>query len=887
MAIRGEVQTRQVSNPNTQYIRWLSELNKNSGSIAGGKGANLAEMFNSKFPVPPAFVITTKAYFHFIESSKIKEKIFGILDKIDVDNISDLEENAAKIREIIVQADLPQDLINEINEAYENISIDKKSLESASSYALNILKHGIEPVFVAVRSSATTEDLDDSSFAGQQESYLNIKGNNQLIDAVKKVLASLFTARAIYYRKKRGFSKEKFALAVVVQKMIDSDKSGVIFSSNPVQTNNNILIEAVYGLGEGIVSGKIKPDGYEVSRNLKILDKKIADKKIALTRNSQGDTEQINLTPGRSKSQVLEEHEINTLANYALKIEEHYEKPQDIEFAIESGEVYIVQSRPITTNPKEQGKKVEGRVILTGLGASQGIASGKVKIVHDLSHLEKVEKGDILVTEMTNPDMVVTMQRSAGIITDEGGITSHAAIVSREMGIPAVVGTGQATKILKDNQIVTVDGFTGQVYEGQGETKLVEIKPIIPTNTKIKVILDLPDFADRAALTKCEAVGLLRLEGIIASSGKHPLYYVKQNKLEDYSKVLENGISKISEHFKEIWIRSSDIRSDEYSNLEGAPKKIEANPMLGMHGIRFSLKNPDLLKAEFQAIKNCTKKYPDRVYGIMIPQVISVEEIIETKKLAEEIKLDNVKFGIMVETPAAALIIKDLIKAGIDFASIGSNDLTQYTLAIDRGNESVQYLYNELHPAMLNAIKRVIRTCNEEGIESSICGQAGSNKEMVKYLIEYGITSISANADAAYDISIFVSELERQIEEKTKEQIKGKKEENKKEMILITEKTEKVQTYKEEIPQEIIVEEAKTNKISDNNIEKNLEEKQKEKIKEEEEERGYEDHIPAYTAGLLENLDIDELEEIKEIKDASSKLEEITDEDADEILDIF
>jgi len=877
MAIRGESQSKEVLNSNVQYIRWLSELNKNSGPIAGGKGANLAEMFNARFPVPPAFVITTKAYYHFIESSGIKEKIFEILDKIDVDSTYDLEESADKIRRLIIQAEMPDDLANEIIEAYENLSIDKKSLEAASSYALNILKHGNEPVFIAVRSSATTEDLDDSSFAGQQESYLNVKGNVQLIESVKKVLASLFTARAIYYRKKRGFSKEKFALAVVVQKMIDSDKSGVIFSSNPVQNSNNILIESVYGLGEGIVSGRIKPDSYEVSRELKLIDKKIADKKIALTRNSQGDTEQISLTQGRSNSQVLEDHEINTLANYALKIEEHYGKPQDIEFAIESGEIYIVQSRPITTTAKEPGKEVNGKIILSGLPASQGIASGKVKIVYDLSHLEKVEKGDILVTEMTNPDMVITMQRCAGIITNEGGITSHAAIVSREMGIPAIVGTGNATKVLKDGQMVTVDGFTGNIYEGEKETRQSEIKPIIETRTKIKVILDLPDFADRAAKTNCEAVGLLRLEGIIASSGKHPLFYLKQNKLGDYSKILEDGISKISEHFNEIWIRTSDIRSDEFSNLEGAPKNKESNPMLGMHGIRFSLKNSNLLKAELQAVKNCQKKYPNKIYGIMIPQVISSEEIIKTKELAEEIGLSNIKFGIMVETPAACLIIKDLIKTGIDFASIGTNDLTQYTLAIDRGNESVQYLYNETHPAMLNAIKRVIRTCNDEGVESSICGQAGSNKEMVKYLIEYGISSISVNADAAHDISIYVSELEKgntQTNNQEKETILTEKQEENK---------ESEEEFKEESIKDVTISEsAGSPEETKENPEKIPEENNKDKLKEEnekveEEERGYENHVPAYTAEEIEVPIIDNLEETNENQENMESDEEILD----------
>ena len=765
------------------YIRWLFELNKDSGQIAGGKGANLAEIFNSGLPVPPAFVITTNAYYHFLDSAKLTPKINSLLNSINVDNTAELEEKALEIRKIISSAEMPDDLKNEVLEAYEDLSIDKKTLSMAKSDALHILKNLHQKSFVAVRSSATTEDLAGASFAGQQETYLNIKGDKEIIEAVKKVFASLFTARAIYYRKKKGFSKEKFALAAVVQKMVDSDKSGVMFSKNPVESNNNIVIEAVFGLGEGIVSGRIKPDTYEVSEELKIISKKISQKKIAITRNSNGENIDVRLTEERGNEQVLTESEIKSLANLAIKIEEHYGKPQDIEFALEKGEIYIVQTRPITTSVKKKQGEVHGEPILHGLAASPGIASGAVKIVHSINELSKVKKGDILVTKMTNPDMVVTMQKSSAIVTDEGGLTCHASIVSREMGIPAVVGTGNATNLLKDEQIITVDGFRGKVYSGKAEAVESEVKPIVATKTKIKVMVDLPEAAERAAKTQAKSIGLLRLEGIIASNGKHPHFYLKNNILEEYSEMLAEGILKISEKFKEIWIRTSDIRSDEYSALEGAPKNIEINPMLGMHGIRFSLKNPKLLEAEFRAVKKCVLKHSDKIFGVMMPQIISANEISEAKKIAKNvglIGLSNVRIGIMVETPAACLIIKDLLKEGIDFVSFGTNDLTQYTLAIDRGNESVQYLYNELHPAVLNAIKRVIRTCKEMEVESSICGQAGSNKEMVKFLVENEINSISVNADAAFTISSYVAELEKNgnTENKSAENIYKKNEKN-------------------------------------------------------------------------------------------------------------
>ncbi len=599
----------------SQFIKWFSEIHKKDGLLVGGKGANLGEMTNIKIPVPPGFVITTKAYDIFIE--KIKQQITEIVNSIDFENTRDLEEKTKQIRDLIIKTEMPKQVEEEILESYEDLGIDegsKESLKKASGDALEILKLGQESIFVAVRSSATTEDLEDASFAGQQDSFLNIKGKTKLIETIKKCFASLFTARATYYREKKGFGGEKAKLAVVVQKMIDSKKSGVIFSENPIKENNNIVIEAVFGLGQGIVSGKINPDHYEVERkNGEIVEKEIEDKKIAITRNSQGDNETVELTPEKSNSQVLDNHEIKKLAVQALELEEHYKVAQDIEFAIDDSGIYIVQTRAVTTKFKaEQRGEIKGEILLQGIPASQGIASGKVKVIHDLNELDKIKKGDILVTKMTNPDMVVTMQKSAAIVTDIGGLTAHASIVGREMGIPTIVGTKKATQIFRDGQEITVDGTNGKIYSGKSETKLVEIKPIIRTKTKIKVMVDLPEAAERAVKTQCKDVGLMRLEGIIASGGKHPEYFVKENKLNEYSDLLAQGISKIAEHFESVWIRTSDIRSDEYKTLEGAPQEKEPNPMLGFHGIRQDIKQPEILKAELKAIKKAAEKFPNK-----------------------------------------------------------------------------------------------------------------------------------------------------------------------------------------------------------------------------------------------------------------------------------
>jgi len=751
------------------FVKWFSELNKDSGKIAGGKGANLAEIYNLKVLVPPGFVVTAQAYDYFIKKAGIKEKMRSILEKIDYENTDQLNNATEQIRNLIINSEIPKEMMNEILEAYENL--DTSNLNDAHGSALEILKNSAEPVFVAVRSSATTEDLAEASFAGQQESFLNVKGKEELLSHIKKCIASLFTPRATYYRHKQGFSHEQSSLAVVVQKMVDSSKSGVIFSKNPAQKSDDIIIESVWGLGEGIVSGRITPDKYVISREFEIIEKKIANKKIAIQRNSSGQQSIIKLQEEKSNHQVLSEYEIKRLADFALKLEEHYKKPQDIEFAIEGEDIYIVQTRPITTIGKrikaDAEKEIKGDAILKGLAASPGIASGKVRIIKNLNELSKINKGDVLVTEMTNPDMVVTMQKCSAIVTDEGGMTAHAAIVSREMGIPCVVGTQEATAKLNEGDIITVDGSNGKIYSGKiAETAKKEILPVTAnTKTKIRVIVDLPSFAERASKSDVKSVGLVRIEGIIAESGKHPNYFLQKNKIKDYEEIIFKGINGIAKYFEELWVRTSDIRSDEFQNLDGAEKKIEANPMLGLHGIRYSLKNPDILLAELNALKRVAQT--GKKIGILLPQVILVEEIKKTKEFLQKINFINAKLGVMVETPAAVQIIKEICDEGIDFISFGTNDLTQYILTVDRGNELVQDLYNEMNPAVLYQMEYVIRVCKRCGVETSICGQAGSKKEMVKFLVEKGINSISTNADAAKEISEFVAKIERELTEGT------------------------------------------------------------------------------------------------------------------------
>ena len=881
----------------TDFIKWFSELNKNSGNIAGGKGANLAEIYNIKINVPPGFVITAQAYDYFIHKAGLEEQIRQLLGQIDYENTEELNKTTEKIRELIVNAKIPKEMEEEILESYE--LLDANSLKNVRGTVLEILKSS-EPIFVAVRSSATTEDLADASFAGQQETFLNVKGKTELLINIKKCFASLFTSRAAYYRHKKGFEHTKSSLAVVVQKMVDSDKSGVIFSKDPTNKNDSVIIEAVFGLGEGIVSGRITPDKYLISKDLEILDKKISDKKVAITRDAAGGQELVKLREEKSKQQVLKEYEIKKLAEISLRLEAHYKKPQDIEFAIEGEEIFIVQTRAITTIGKriEEGK-VEGEIILTGLAASPGIASGKIKIVRDLSDLEKIKTGDILVTRMTNPDMVVSMQKSAAIVTDEGGLTAHAAIVSREMGIPAVVGTREATIKLKEGEIITVDGTSGKIYKGKvSETKQKDILPIsAKTRTKIKVIVDMPTFAERASRSGIRHVGLTRIEGIIAESGKHPNYFLQNNQIQDYEDIIFKGISGIAKFFDELWVRTSDIRSDEFQNLDGSPKIVELNPMLGMHGIRYGVKNPKVLKAELKALKRVSQT--GKKVGIMMPQIISVEEVQKVKEFLKEINFSDAKLGIMVETPAAVQLIKEFCEEGIEFISFGTNDLTQYILAVDRGNEQVQHLYNEMHPAVLYQLEFVIRVCKRNNVETSICGQAGSKKEMVKFLVEKGIDSISVNADMAKEISDYVSEIEKQIgenprqyqperekekEEFLKPQVVVPEEEMKEEELPIIKGAEK----EEENEKEILKEENEQIK----EVEEEAENYQKEEIEdynpketdddddileeENEEIKEIEKETENYYNEKVEDYDKNEIKEKKELED-----------DEDEVLDIF
>ncbi|AFL94716.1 phosphoenolpyruvate synthase [Thermococcus cleftensis] len=769
-----------------RFIKWFEELGKGDVALVGGKGANLGEMTNAGIPVPPGFCVTAEAYKYFVENVKLEdgktlqEWIMDVIAQTNVDDSKQLQENTAKIRQKIIELPMLPEIAEEIERAYKELS----------------QRFNKEAVYVAVRSSATAEDLPEASFAGQQETYLDVYGVDDVIDKVKKCWASLWTARATFYRAKQGFDHSKVYLSAVVQKMVNSEKSGVMFTANPVTNDRNeIMINASWGLGEAVVSGSVTPDEYIVEKGTwKIKEKFIAKKEVMVVRNPETNKGTVYvkvadyLGPEWVEKQVLTDEQIVEVAKIGAKIEEHYGWPQDIEWAYDKddGKLYIVQSRPITTlkEASAESEAVEGteemEVILKGLGASPGIGAGRVVVIFDASEIDKVKEGDVLVTTMTNPDMVPAMKRASAIVTDEGGRTSHAAIVSRELGIPAVVGTKEATKKLKTGDYVTVDGTRGVVYKGivkslvekkeekaEGGQVVVAGAPLV-TATKVKVNVSMPEVAERAAATGADGVGLLRAEHMILSIGQHPVKFIKEGKEEELVEKLAEGIRTVAAAFypRPVWYRTLDAPTNEFKEMPGGEDEPdERNPMLGWRGIRRSLDQTELLKAEFKAIKKVVEEGYDNI-GVMLPLVANPDQIRKAKEIARSVGLEphkDVEWGIMIEVPAAALIIEDLIKEGLDFVSFGTNDLTQYTLAIDRDNDRIAYLYDEKHPAVLKLIENVIKVAKKYGVETSICGQAGSDPKMARILVRLGIDSISANPDAVELIRKTVAQEEQKI----------------------------------------------------------------------------------------------------------------------------
>ncbi|MFB6071908.1 MAG: pyruvate, water dikinase [Halobacterium sp.] len=741
-------------------VRWLEDIRADDVDSVGGKGASLGELTDAGLPVPPGFVVTAGTYRTFIEEAGIDDELFAAVD-VDPEDSAALADAEARAKDLILNTELPDSIRDDILSSYDDLDDGQ--------------------AFVAVRSSATAEDLPDASFAGQQETFLNVT-REDLVDRVKRCWASLFTQRAIYYREEQGFDHDIVDIAVVVQRMVDAEKSGVMFTSHPSTGAHEAIIEAAWGLGEAVVSGSVSPDNYHVDRDTGELEEvTVADKKLMHVKDPEtGETVEREVPEEKREQRVLSDDEIADLVAIGERVEEHYGTPQDVEWAMADGDVYMLQSRPITTINEDEDMAEEsangGEALVNGLGASPGVASGAARVVTQLDQLDKVGEGDIIVTEMTTPDMVPAMKRAAGIVTDEGGMTSHAAIVSRELGCPAVVGATDATDVLHDDQIVTLDGDRGVVTEGRTEPEeerdpVEEARPTTPvkpmTATEVKVNVSIPEAAERAAATGADGVGLLRMEHMILSTNKTPEKYIADHGEEAYVEELVSGIRTVAEEFypRPVRVRTLDAPTDEFRQLEGgSDEPHEHNPMLGYRGIRRSLDRPDVFEHELSAFAELYEMGYDNV-EIMLPLVNDADDVRQARELMTDAGIDTEKrsWGVMIETPAAALSIDSLAAEGIDFASFGTNDLTQYTLAVDRNNENVADRFDELHPAVLDLIETTIDACREHDVATSICGQAGSKPDMVDFLVETGISSISANIDAVRDVQHEVKRVEQRL----------------------------------------------------------------------------------------------------------------------------
>jgi pyruvate,water dikinase len=723
-------------------IVWFNEVTKEDIPLVGGKGANLGEMTNAGIPVPPGFIVTADAYFDFIEESGLAPKIKNLLEPVDVHDSRKLQETAEEVQKLVASAAMPAELASNIEKAYVKMG---KGL-------------------VAVRSSATAEDLPEASFAGQQATFLNVLGEKEVVRAVQKCWASLFEARAIFYRAEQGFDHFKVGIAVPVQRMVQSKAAGVMFTVEPTTSDlSKITIEAILGLGEMIVSGDVTPDHYVINKeDLKILDKEIMKQEWQLVRDTSGQSEEpnikINLTPDEQARQKITDQDIITIAKIGKQLEAHYDFPQDVEWAKENGKIFIVQTRPVTTIKEGTGVNhtIDAPVLLSGAAASPGVAYGPVKIVPDPSQIDKVLEGDVLVAEMTTPDFVPAMKRASAIVTDRGGRTAHAAIVSRELGIPCVVGSEKATTSLKDGQVITVDGSNGKVYEGAIEIKSdakIRARGEVVTQTKLLANLAQPDIVDRVATRDVDGIGLLRAEFIIGDIGEHPSYMIEEGRGQEFVEKLSTQLTKFAQAFypRQVVYRTNDFKSNEYKALKGGEKyeEDEENPMIGYRGASRYVSDIATFKLELEAIKKVREQY-DNLW-VMIPFVRTVAEMARTVKIMAEAGLkrsENFKIWMMCEVPSNVILLDEFIDVGIDGISIGSNDLTQLTLGIDRDSSKLAETFDERNEAVMRSIEKVVRGCKARGVTCSICGQAPSvYPEITEKLVEWGITSVSVSPD--------------------------------------------------------------------------------------------------------------------------------------------
>ncbi|PIU58606.1 phosphoenolpyruvate synthase [Candidatus Bathyarchaeota archaeon CG07_land_8_20_14_0_80_47_9] len=785
----------------TDLVLWFESLRKTDIPSVGGKNANLGEMTSAGIPVPPGFAITAYSYKKFIEETGIAQKIYEIIKETvtNPDDPKQYEIASKKIRELIEATPTPKDIKSAIRSAYADLC----------------KKLGANDVFVAVRSSATAEDLADASFAGQQETFLNVKGADELLKNTVKCWSSLFTPRAIFYRTEKGFAHEKVFISVGVQKMVNSRAAGVTFTINPVTGDSSqIIIEGNHGLGEAVVSGAVTPDDFVVDKKtLKIVERRVAKKTIQYIRDpNTGKTVHVEVPVEKQEQPCISDEEILKLAELAKLIEQHYGKPQDIEWAIDRDipfptNMFIVQSRPETVwsqklveapaKPEvERMKPTEMlNVIVKGIAAGKrGYGIGPARVVSNPEEAAQVmKKGDILVTDMTNPDYVPFMKLAGAIVTDKGGVTCHAAIVSRELGIPCVVGTENATKLMVTGKEYTVDSQSGVVYEGILPTLTEQLssssgvnarqsavsggifQSVPVTATRIYMNLGVPEKIEDYKDLPFEGIGLMRTEFILASYiGEHPMHFVETGEGQKFVDKLAEGIATVARAIqpRPVVVRFSDFKTNEYRELKGGEKYeiIESNPMLGWRGCSRYISKwyEKAFRLECQAINKCRKEWGLKNVWVMLPVVRTTWEARKCLDIMREEGLERTrdfKVWFMAETPSIAILADEFSKL-CDGFSIGSNDMTQGILMIDRDSERLGQMgyFDERDPAVKRIIAHLIKVAHENGVTVSICGEGPSNlPDFAEFLVRAGIDSISVNNDAVIATKKLVASIERKI----------------------------------------------------------------------------------------------------------------------------
>ncbi len=794
------------------FILWFDQLGIEDVPLVGGKNASLGEMYRNLVPkgvrIPNGFAVTAKAYHYLLERSGVRDQIREVLSDLNTKDIKNLQERGSKVRNLIKEAEFPQELRDAIIDAYGHLSI----------------QYG-ENVDVAVRSSATAEDLPDASFAGQQDTYLNIRGAEELIFACKKCFASLFTDRAISYREDKGFDHFSIGLSIGIQKMVRSDlaSSGVMFSIDTESGfKDAVFITSAYGLGENVVQGAVNPDEFYVHKpTLKkgykpIIMKKVGEKAIKMiyTNDGKHPTKNVSVAPEDRKNYALSDEEVLELAEMAAKIEDHYSekaghfKPMDMEWAKdgESGELFVVQARPETVHSQKDkttlhnfAMKEKGQPHIVGKSVGSKIGKGTARVIKNVHNIHDFKEGEVLITDMTDPDWEPIMKIASAIVTNRGGRTCHAAIISRELGIPCVVGTNDATTRIKNGEPVTVDcsqGSDGYVYKGLLEFEVHETKLDHLPKTKTKIMMNLasPEQAFEQSFIPNEGVGLAREEFVINSYIKvHPLALLRFDELKDlevkkeiekithgYSDKSEFFIDKLAEGIgmiaaafypKKVIVRLSDFKSNEYANLIGGKQfePDEDNPMIGWRGASryYDPNYREAICLECKPIQKVRGKMGLKNLEVMIPFPRTVEETQKVIDTMSDFGLKKGEDGLriigMCEIPSNVILADEFLDV-VDGFSIGTNDLTQLTLGVDRDSELVAHVYDERNEAVKRLVKQVIEVCNKRGKYIGICGQAPSDyMEFARFVVECGIQTMSLNPDTVLKTTFEIDKLEKEL----------------------------------------------------------------------------------------------------------------------------